>query len=173
MANSSGTGSQKFSLNGIYDPDLTGAGAQPLGYDQWAGFYQQYEVTSSVIKVHLLPPDLEAPTRFVVYPSTTSTIQSDSTAASEQPYAKTTVLNNKTLSRSNFVNSAMSVRKLGGRNTASINFTAPFGASPTLEYYWHLLLFSLNQSSIAGIYCDCELVYHCILFNRVTLNESS
>lgn len=41
-----------FSANGLYDPDITGAGHQPMGFDQLVGvFYQHYTVLSSLIKV--------------------------------------------------------------------------------------------------------------------------
>jgi len=173
MTNVSGTGTYVFSLNSIYDPDVTGGGHQVLGYEQWATLYQQYEVISSSIHVTVLPPDsLAAPARYTLYPATVSTTQNDSTAAAEQPYAKTTLVTNATLTQYTKVHHHMSVQKLEGRQTASINFTAPFGASPTLERYWHMVLFSLSQSTIGGIYIDVEIVYHTVLFNRFTLNES-
>ena len=45
--------SYQFSANGMYDPDITGTGHQPLGFDQWmgtsstTGFYNHYCVDSS------------------------------------------------------------------------------------------------------------------------------
>lgn len=173
MTNNTGTGSYILSINSIYDPNVTTGGHQVLGYDQWANFYQQYEVLSSSITVTVLPPDLPAPARFTLYPSTTLTTQTDSVTAAEQPYAKTTLVTNSTLMQYTKVNHHMSVRKLEGRQTASINFTAPFGASPTLERYWHMVVFSLNQTTIGNIYFDVEVVYHTVLFNRFTLNQST
>ncbi len=41
-----------FSANGMYDPDITGTGHQPLGFDQWLPvFYNHYMVYRSQIKV--------------------------------------------------------------------------------------------------------------------------
>lgn len=41
-----------FSANGMYDPDITGTGHQPLGFDQWLGlFYNDYCVYKSEIDV--------------------------------------------------------------------------------------------------------------------------
>jgi hypothetical protein len=34
----------QFRLNSAYDPDLTATGHQPLGFDQWASFYNHYVV---------------------------------------------------------------------------------------------------------------------------------
>lgn len=40
-----------FRANGPFDPDLTGVGHQPRGYDQWAQFYQRATVLGSRIRV--------------------------------------------------------------------------------------------------------------------------
>lgn len=40
-----------FSCNGCYDPDATGTGHQPMGFDQWSSFYQRYQVLRSKITV--------------------------------------------------------------------------------------------------------------------------
>lgn len=44
---SSGTnaaGSYIFSMNGLYDPDISGTGGQPMGFDQMMVFYEHYTV---------------------------------------------------------------------------------------------------------------------------------
>jgi hypothetical protein len=54
---SGATSLYQFSANGMYDPDITGTGHQPLGFDQWmgtsstTGFYNHYMVVSSEIHV--------------------------------------------------------------------------------------------------------------------------
>lgn len=46
-----------YAANGMFDPDITGGGHQPLGFDQWVGvFYNQYVVSKSTIKVTLWSP---------------------------------------------------------------------------------------------------------------------
>lgn len=35
---------QTWNMNSLFDPDRTGAGAQPAGFDQWAAFYNRYVV---------------------------------------------------------------------------------------------------------------------------------
>lgn len=39
-----------FSANGIYDPDVTSTGHQPMGFDQWASFYNNWTVVGSKLQ---------------------------------------------------------------------------------------------------------------------------
>lgn len=43
-------GNHVVALNDIEDPDQTGGGHRPLGYDQWNLYYNKYRVTSCVVK---------------------------------------------------------------------------------------------------------------------------
>jgi hypothetical protein len=43
-----------YSANGIYDPNITGSGHQPLGFDEMMAMYEQFTVTSSKVTVHCI-----------------------------------------------------------------------------------------------------------------------
>lgn len=40
-----------FSANGLYDPDISGVGQQPLGFDQMSAMYHRYTVINAQIRV--------------------------------------------------------------------------------------------------------------------------
>lgn len=44
-----------FSCNGLYDPNISGTGHQPLGFDQYTGIYDHYTVLGSKITVEAMP----------------------------------------------------------------------------------------------------------------------
>lgn len=44
-----------FRANGIFDPNYTGTGHQPMGRDTWATMYNHYLVTGSRIRATFLP----------------------------------------------------------------------------------------------------------------------
>lgn len=43
----------RFRANGMYDPDISGVGHQPYGFDQLMAMYRRYEVLSSRIQVEI------------------------------------------------------------------------------------------------------------------------
>lgn len=53
VTTSSLSGQYIFNLNSCFDPDRTGIGHQPMGYDQLAGLYNKYRVISCGWRVQL------------------------------------------------------------------------------------------------------------------------
>lgn len=49
------TGYVVFSTNGLYDPDISGTGTQPLYFDQLTNLYDHYTVLNSRIRVSFAP----------------------------------------------------------------------------------------------------------------------
>jgi len=51
-----------FSANGCFDPNISGTGHQPIGFDQWMGVYNHYCVNWSKIKVRAAYTNTTNPT---------------------------------------------------------------------------------------------------------------
>jgi hypothetical protein len=62
----------QFRLNSCFDPDFTGTGHQPMGFDQWAAYYNHYVVESVDYEVQLAPTG-------TVYTYTATYISDDTT----------------------------------------------------------------------------------------------
>lgn len=56
LAPSTGASTYRFSANGMYDPDISGTGHQPLGFDQYMLLYDHYKVLKSKITVQFCLP---------------------------------------------------------------------------------------------------------------------
>jgi len=55
VASTSGSSnSYFFSANGLFDPNTTGTGHQPMGFDQMMLMYEQYTVFASKITVEFI-----------------------------------------------------------------------------------------------------------------------
>lgn len=79
----------KMALNNLFDPDNTGIGHQPYGYDQLAALYNRYRVIKCYYTVSHNPTTGTNPSRVVCLPSNefTDTFNSGSDAA-ENPRAR-------------------------------------------------------------------------------------
>jgi len=58
MTSTTGTlASYVFRANGLYDPNYTSTGHQPMGFDQWSALYNHYVVLGSKMTVKVLPQE--------------------------------------------------------------------------------------------------------------------
>ena len=172
MVNVSGHGSYRMNLNSLYDPDDTGSGHQPMGFDQYAAIYQDYEVRASSIYVKPLPIDANV-CRYCVYPSNQSTAVTHVEQAIEQPYSKKGyITTNQTATNARGIRNYMSVKKLEGRNIDSLNYIANTGANPTTLKHWFIVVDSVNLESIADISFEVQITYYCRFLRKRTLSQS-
>jgi len=85
VAVSIGIGSYIFSCNGLFDPNITAAGHQPLYFDQLAAVYNHYTVLRSRIKVS---PMADSTTMLhTIYVDDDTSIVASATIAAERPDA--------------------------------------------------------------------------------------
>lgn len=53
-----------YSLTSAFDPNISGGGHQPRGYDQWSGLYNNYRVAGVGYKILIRPSSVSANTAF-------------------------------------------------------------------------------------------------------------
>lgn len=70
-------GSYVFQLNGVYDPNITGGGHQPLGFDQLMLMYEHVVAIGANIKIDFTSNDTVYHQLVGMYLSTTSTTETD------------------------------------------------------------------------------------------------
>jgi hypothetical protein len=79
-----------FTANGLYDPDITGTGHQPMGFDTMMTFYEQYTVVSSAITVAVYS-DYDVRVALFINPDAVSV--TEQRAIVENGLAKTVAIN--------------------------------------------------------------------------------
>lgn len=171
MVNVAGSGSLIFSMNSLFDPDVTGVGHQPLGFDEWGAFYSHYEVLASRIRIDPQATTGVNPIEIVLYPSRQQVIQTMSTAR-EQPYGKKSNYTSSTGAQFASVINYMKVKKFEGRSTNSINFAADTSVSPATQFYWILQARDANGGDISPVTWQVDIVYYVKFFRRLTLTAS-
>lgn len=154
-------GSYLFSLNDCYDPNYSGTGHQPLGFDQWSVFYRSYIVEKAKVRVEILNYSAFQAVAGVLLdnnasiPATGDTIMEQPTAesrlvfAQNPPYTPPQVFT-KSVNMSewfNVPNVLDDVQRFGAKTSASpsnICYLAiwgrELGASNTTNIYFKVLL---------------------------------
>lgn len=164
--------------NSVFDPDQTGGGHQPTGYDQWTGFYNQYRVLASsirwtVYRISTAAGDLGIP---FVFPDVTAAtaVTIGTINPQEQAYFKyrhilANIAGNK--GRGTVKNYMTTKKMFPGQNVTGTDFTALSTGNPASQWYWNC---GYNNSGAieTAVRFTCNITYWVVFFDRATLNVS-
>lgn len=142
-----------FVANGLFDPDYTGTGHQPMGFDQMMLSYDHYYVTAS--KIEVLFKNISASTinvairtdADVVITSSADTLLESGMLMSETLEAKSTYGSAKRLQ------SAVSIRKFQGVDDVLdvVELRGTIAANPVEGTFFHIVTWdpTLNGGSVS------------------------
>jgi len=126
-----------FSTNGMYDPDITGTGTQPLYFDQLMAIYNHYNVVRSRIKV--TPTSATAyPVMCVVYvdDDTTTGTTADTPLALQRPGARRSWLGSSIGKDPTVYHNWDAVKHFGGNVQSNDDLQGNAGANPVEQMYY-------------------------------------
>lgn len=166
----------QFIGNNPRDPNLTAAGHQPRGFDQWAVLYDRYYVWASSISIKMINRTVNDNDVMVcVVPTTEAGFTSiiSSRDASELPYAKYRTIPGASQIATNFkLHTKMTTRKMRGEKFNN-TLTAAVTADPGHQWYWNIvgenIVLASNGMSIA---MAVDINYHIIFYKRALLAAS-
>lgn len=171
-----------FSMNSLYDPDYTGVGVQPYGYDQFCngtGPYSQYKVYASKITVYLKDTltDYIDPVQVTVYPwpTTTGPAYTEATDVMRIPYSRTNAIDIRTdLTDKRKVSCYCPCRKVAVHGTINEDsYASDYDSNPSARLFWHILFSTESSGTDCGYSYDVKIVYYARL-NRgaIDVDES-
>lgn len=166
----------KFAGNSPFDPDQTGAGVQPYGWDQIAALYSKYVCYGSKIKIYFINDSVATSFQVYLIPSAidtplTYTDASDLRQIPGRKMVSYTPSNNNR--RTNLImNYAATRRVLADEDKSTWN--AATTADPGSLWYWFLVLDRELEGTGAAtqIRFSVEITYYVKLFHRDSINES-
>lgn len=175
MTETTGTANSYFFRgNGPFDPDLTGTGNQPSGYDEWSTLYTFQKTLGSRIKVRMI--SLAATLtyfRFCVGPNPTTSASYnnangiDNMAVGKYVQTREVVTNTKP----QVVDMTMSTAKAVGRSLMAVenedDYASAIGSLPANQWTWQIMLDSLDLTNTASVTVIVELWYDVVFFQRV------
>lgn len=172
--------SQICSGNSCFDPDVSGAGSQPFGYDQWSNFYTRYRVLASTCRVDASTPSAtlhtQAFNRFALFPSNYVTAAADFDVAENMPYSKmrcTTLVTGV----NNRISNTMDTATIHGEPKMGViaadDFEALTSTSPGQQWYWHFGCQPMDGATTTTLVINIRVSYLVQFFERQVNSMSS
>lgn len=148
LTDSAGHVHYQMRANGLFDPDLSSTGHQPMWFDQLAGIYNHYTVIGSKIKYTVVPAGTTAqpPYKLTSWINDDSTSTGNQDALNENKTAKVRIVGSINPQNVVITNTWSAKKFFGGSVLAQDELKGNAGADPT-----ELSLFQLTLKSIDGV----------------------
>lgn len=165
----------------IFDPDYTGIGVQPYGFDHLTGtsMYSNYRVASSAIRIYFRPEeDYKSISRlhaFIIPLLDPGPVLTDISDVRMIPNHKATVYDGSTEStRGAKLKHYMSTKHLVPYSPSTSGFASGYTNNPTLNWYWIVMFYTdIYDDEEVDIYFDVKIRYYTSLTRATNVpNES-
>lgn len=171
------TVAQIFRANGLFDPDLSGSGFQPNGFDQYAAFYTRYRVHAAKIEGWYITDAATAGGTAVVSiapSSTPTTVGGAFEGIIGNPYVKWCTVGPSSGENNQKLTNYVSIQKFQGKPGVKYDDVnaALIGALPSRETYWICeasAVDGISNVDMTGIFC---ITYYCEFYDRRQLSRS-
>lgn len=165
---------RQYNLNSCFDPDRTGVGSQPVGWDQWTNFYGRYRVFAASWRYSAAGGTGSAGFMVVPVPSNFTAPFVSLQECLESRYAKAqSYQNGANVARGR---GRISIPKLVGRTPSAFRGSdlnsASTSADPAENAILHLCFASMDTISVVAVNYTLEIWYHVELFDRNDLAVS-
>lgn len=128
-----------FAANGLFDPNITGVGHQPAGFDQYMLLYGEYVVTKSWIKIVSVNTDPNSQQLIGISFLDKSATSVDPRVYIEQGSCKWSLLDTYKSGSVVTLTHEVDMRKVSTQDIfTEDNFTGSATTNPTDTHYWHL-----------------------------------
>jgi len=166
-----------FSANGLYDPNITGTGHQPMSFDQLIGMYEHYTVTNGKITVNFIneTKDQSAFVGIGVFPS--DSVETISTKLIENGLLKRAYLapfdSNSKCQCS--VTIPFNIAKLNGKTVTIVGddlYRGDSASNPTEQTYLHVFCYNPSYSTALLVRADVLIEYDAVFTEPRKLAQS-
>ncbi len=170
-----------FSLNSLYDPDITGVGHQPYGFDQVASLYSKYLVMSCDVQIRAVTPGGGADMCILAaFTGSQAVSLSGITvdAATEKQGVITKSISSSGSNRNVVINlPAIPLPKSLG--LTPVQYMAELGtygagvtASPSVQSILRVNVASYNGTASEEVTIQVVIIYHAEFYDRVVQSQS-
>ncbi|AYP28840.1 MAG: putative capsid protein [Circoviridae sp.] len=164
-----------FSANGLYDPDITGTGHQPGGFDQLMAMYDQYTVIGAKISVDFYNTDNTNPIFAFVAVRDSTSVDTDTRMLIENGYVNYRLMNRNTLVPSTTkINQAVDIAKYLGRGDvmSDPHLKGTITTNPTEQVYFHVGAYTMNNVDGGDVNLQAVIEYEVVFHERHSVTPS-
>lgn len=155
-------GTYKFACNGLYDPDITGTGHQPMFFDQMAAIYNHYHVIGSKISVQIVPAEdnsITRPCHCAIVLNDDSTAYTNMDTIRERAKSQYRLLNPEQ-ARGVTLSSKWSAKKtFGGSVIANDELGGDTTSNPLEETQYHIHVQTADLLTTTALYLNVTITY--------------
>lgn len=164
----------RFALNDIYDPDVTGAGAQPPLFDNLMTLYNRFKVHGARISVKGYTNTSDVIRYGVVYRGIDTTDISNPGIWDplSVPLSKAEVLHQNSDTSPRWQSIYCNFNKLVADYSTSVNYVGTSSSSPLNRLYADVYAQNLSLASNINIWVEVTMCFYVELTNTSTLEEA-
>lgn len=163
MANTGSPGTHVWSMNGLYDPDVTSTGHQPIGFDQYMQMYNHYTVIGARIKATFLSTTSNPKGMVYLFRSAGATVLTDRDRIGEQTTTVMKPINKHEVGNVVVQDSANLNKELGQKVIDEDNNAGTDNENPNEQVFWHLAASSFDGNAgsvVAVVEIDYDVIFH-------------
>lgn len=162
-----------YSLNSLYDPDITSTGHQPMGFDQWGVFYDNYRVIQTSYQFRVNNASTTSGLSVYLVVSNDPTPITSTPIAGENPYTQELIVGAATGNDIRTRTAVYNLPQLFGRTLAQYrtekDYTGLFSAAPAEQFYLHVFLRTSDGVAALDANYTLKLNYLTEIFERKKL----
>lgn len=154
------SGNYLFSCNGMYDPNITGTGHQPMYFDQFTPLYDHYCVIGSKIDVKILSGTTSTvPYCAGIYINDDTSVLTNFTQQNEQPTAHYVFVPFAQNNQIRLTNSWSAKKYFSQNPLANDELQGTIAANPVEQSYFDVYVSALDGSSSVSVFCEVTVTY--------------
>jgi hypothetical protein len=166
------TGIYVYRGNCCFDPNFTGVGAQPVGFDQLTALWSRFKVHGSRIEVKLIQCTQIA--ALSVTPSLVSSTPSSMQVSLQTPYNVNMMIPSTVPTNNLKLTKYIETRKIFGYPNIFQDdvFAGSGSSSPNHVFFWVLNAATFDEVTTATMRVNVKITYDIEFYNRVNLSQS-
>jgi len=163
-----------YSWNGLFDPDISGGGHQPLGYDQFISMYDHYTVIGARARITATNTDTGTPVSIIASTRDNATPITNVGQIIENGMSRWTNLGVLTSGNSTkTLTLNFSARKFFSKNPLDeADLSGSQSLQPAEQAYLHITVHPLNNVDTSSTYFTVEIEYIVVLTEPKLLAQS-